>query len=394
MQLTDHQPLVSVLQTDLEAIHHSRVLRTSEEPEARLLALADALSTSPLGAGMRRVALVVRPAPNPLLGAVGYFDAADWVRLEGLRWQIENVLPHLHYVGYAQAEEDCERLASRLVERFGRDELQSFRFTAVPRGGLIVLGMLSYMLGLRRSQLEPPHPPEMPLVVVDDCALSGVRFGHFLKRCQSRQVVFAHLYSSPDLRSAIEAEEPRVVSCLSSHDLRDRAPERLDDEYPAWRERWLARMDDSGYWVGQPEHVCFAWNEPDVGLWNPVTEREEGGWRFVPPQLCLKNRLAPGTDPVRIQLQPVGKGPLRPSDHVLFGEIEEQLIIGDLKKGESFVLSDVGADMWRAIVKYGNLEEVADTLLEDYAVDGATLRSDLHNFAENMLLQGLLENDG
>lgn len=394
MQLTDHQPLVSVLQTDLEAIHHSRVLRTAEEPEARLLALADALSTSPLGAGMRQAALVVRPAPNPLLGAVGYFDAANRARLEGLRWQIEHVLPDLRYVGYAQAEEDCERLAALLVERFGRDELQNFRFTAMPRGGLIVLGMLSYILGLRRSQLELPHPPDIPLVLVDDCALSGVRFGHFMKRCGSRRVVFAHLYSPPDLRDTIEAEEPRVLACLSSRDLRDRAPERLGDEYPAWRERWLARMDDSGYWVGQAEQVCFAWNEPDVGIWNPVTEQEEGGWHFVPPELCLKNRLAPGTEPVQVQLQPAGKGPLKPSDHILFGEIEEQIVIGDLKKGASFVLSDVGAEMWQAIVKHGNLEEVADTLLEDYAVDDATLRADLHAFVEDMLLRGLLENDG
>jgi hypothetical protein len=163
--------------------------------ETRLRTLADALSVSPLWAEMPRATLVVRPAPDPLLGVAGYFDGADRVRLGALRWQLERVLPRLRYVSYARAQEDCERLAARLVERFGRDELRDFRFVAIPRGGFVVLGMLAYILGLRGSQLEPPHPPDAPLVVVDDCALSGVRFGQFLERVDCSRVVFAHLYS-------------------------------------------------------------------------------------------------------------------------------------------------------------------------------------------------------
>jgi hypothetical protein len=339
---------------------------------------------------MPHATLVVRPEPNPLLGVMGYFDAAGAARLEGLRWQLEYVLPHMRYVDYGQAEKDCEQLAVRLVERFGRDALRDFRFTAIPRGGFIVLGMLAYFLGLRRSQLELPHPPEKPLVVVDDCALSGVRFGHFLERCESRRIVFAQLYSPPELRGAIEAGEPRV-SCLSAHDLRDRAAENLGEEYAAWRERWTKRMDPRGYWVGQPDHVCFAWNEPDISIWNSVAEREESGWRFIPPELCLKNRLARGTEPIRVQVQSKGRGPLKPSDHVLFGELEGQVVVGDLKAQESFALGDVGADMWQAIVEYGNLEEASDALLRSYAVDKATLRADLRNFAEDLISRGLLK---
>lgn len=394
MQLTDPRPLVAVLQTHHGQTYYPQVLRSAEGPEARLSTLADALSSSPLWAEMPHATLVVRAEPSPLLGVVGYFDAAGEARLEGLRWQLEHVLPRLRYVGYAQAEEDCERLAARLVERFGHDELRGFRFVAIPRGGFIVLGMLAYVLGLRRSQLEPPHPADAPLVVVDDCALSGVRFGQFLERFDNPRVIFAHLYSPPELREAIEAREPRDVTCLGARDLPDRAPENLGDEYPSWRERWVKRMDRRGYWVGQTDQVCFAWNEPDIGIWNPVTEREESGWRFVPPELCLKNRVAPGTRPIRVQAQLKGKGPLRPSAHVLFGELEEQVVVGDLKTGEGFALSGVGADMWRAIVEYGGSKEVVAALLEDYDVDEATLRADLHGFIEELLSRGLLENDG
>ena len=391
----DHQLTVSILWSDLGTSQNAQLLqRIGGDPDVRLRALADALSVSTLWAEMPRATLVVRPAPEPLLGVLSCLDAAGRARLEALRWQLEHMLPRSRYVSYARAEEDCERLASQLVERFGRDGLRDCRFVAIPRGGFVVLGLLAYILGLPRSQLETPHPPDAPLVVVDDCALSGVRFGGFLERCESRRVVFAHLYSPPELREAIETREPDRVTCLSAHDLRDHALENLGEEYPAWRERWLKRMDRHGYWVGQPDHLCFAWNEPDTGFWNPVTEKEESGWRLAPPELCLKNRPAPGAKPVPVQVQPRGKGPLKPSSRVLFGELEGQIVVGDLKAEESFVLSDVAADMWQAIIKYGNLEDVAETLSKDYDVDGTALRADLRNFIDDLLYRGLLESDG
>jgi len=393
VQARDHEFTISVLPVKARILQHLAVLRQfGESLELRLQALADALSASPLWAEMPRATLVVRSAPDPLLGVVGYFDAVDTTRLEALRWQLEHLLPRLRYVSYAQAEEGCERLAARLVQRFGRDELRGFRFVAIPRGGFIVLGMLAYILGLERSQLEPSQDAGAPLVVVDDCALSGVRFGEFLGRLDSSRVVFAHLYSSPELREAIEVRESGRVTCLNAHDLHDHAQERLGEQHLAWQRRWLERMDDQGYWVGESEHVCFAWNEPDFGFWNPVTEREENGWRFVPPALCLKNRPASGAHSVSVQFQPQGKGPLGPSSSVLFGEFEGQLALGNLKTSESFVLEGAGADMWRVIVEYGNLEEAADALSKIYEVDGATLRAELREFVEDLLSQSLLEN--
>ncbi|MEW6636304.1 MAG: PqqD family protein [Actinomycetota bacterium] len=392
--MTDLQPLVSVLGTGFEETFENVGPRSASGRAARLRFLADlanALAASPLWAEMPRAALVVRPEPEPLLGVVGRFDAAGRARLEGLRWHLENVLPRLRYVGYEQAEEDCELLARRLEERFGREELRSFRFTAIPRGGFIVLGMLAYVLGLPQMQLEPPHPPDRPLVVVDDCALSGVRFGRYLERLENRRVVFAHLYSPPELRRAIEDGERREVVCVSARDLQDHAPGRLGDEYPAWRRRWMDRMDERGYWVGQPDHVCFAWNEPDVGIWNPVSGREESGWRLLPPELCLKNR--PSRTPIPVQVQPAGAGPLRPSPGVLYGELEGRILLGHLESGESFVLEDVAADMWRALVKHGSVDGASGALAPEYEVDGLALRRDLRDFAQDLLESGLLVSD-
>jgi len=136
VQLKNHHLLVLILQTGLETTYQAKLPQVNEEPEARLRALASAVSVSPLWAEMPRAVLVIRLGPDPLLGVVGYFDAASRTRLEWLRWQLDQVMSRLRYVGYAQAEKDCEQLASRLVERFGRDELQNYRFTAIPRGGL------------------------------------------------------------------------------------------------------------------------------------------------------------------------------------------------------------------------------------------------------------------
>ena len=94
---------VSVLETDLEKTPYGQVARNGS-PAARLLALGDALAASPQWAEMHRAALVVRPEPEPLLGVIGHFDAAGRERLEGLRWQLENLLPRTRYVGYRQAE--------------------------------------------------------------------------------------------------------------------------------------------------------------------------------------------------------------------------------------------------------------------------------------------------
>jgi hypothetical protein len=360
--------------------------------EIDLLGLARALSTNPAWKETPGAILVARPAPRPVLGVVGYFDAAAEARLARLGPQLADGLAHLRYVSYSQAEEDCELLATRLIERFGHDELRRSRFVAIPRGGFIVLGMLAYVLGLEHSQLEPPYPPDVPLVVVDDCALSGSRFGRFVSRCESRRVVFAHLYSHPDLRAAIETREPQVIGCVAARDLHDRARARYGAGYAAWREANLARLgDDAGYWGGLPDHLCFPWNEADVCFWNPITERFERGWCIVPPELCLKNRPPPGMEPIPIQVQPEGPGPLQPSTHTLFGEFRGKIVVGNLQTKESFSLTGVAADMWRAVVKHGNLEDAVVALSREYEVDEGTLRADLRDFVEDLRARDLLD---
>lgn len=349
-----------------------------------LVALARGLATSPLWADMTEAVLVARPAPRPLLGILGYFSPAERSRIEALRSQLP--MTRVRYVTYEQAEQDCQRLAEMLVERFPVEDLRAFQFVGLPRGGLIVLGMLSYLLDLPPSALGSEAPLGGPLVVVDDLAISGDRFRRFLSGCTSERVVFATLYAAPELRAAVEAREPSVQACLSARDLQDHARENLGDEYESWRQRWLARSDD--FWVGQLDHVCFPWNEPDIGIWNGVTERVERGWRVIPPELCLKNRPAAGS---QIQVQRTAPGPIKPSEYALFAELQGQVLLAHIGTGSVVALDGVAADMWRTITEYGDLRRATSSLLEEYEVNSSTLRGDLEDFVNALTVRGLLE---
>jgi hypothetical protein len=349
--------------------------------------LAEALSVSSLWEGSLAT-LVVRSSPSPLLGVIGFFDEVVRARLEALCWRLRYGASSPRYVGYAEAEQDCEQLAAELRARWSPRELREFGYVAIPRGGFFVLGMLSYILDLPASAFTQPPSSDKPLVVVDDCALSGTRFRLFLQHCSHSSIVFAHLYSHPELRSAVAACEERVLACVNAQDLHDYAPEIYGAHYEAWRGEWRARLP--GYWVGHTEHLCFAWNEPDFAELNEATGQIEPGWRLVSGEKCLRNRATASGDRVPVQLQPSAKGPLVPPAHVVFAKLADTLVIGNARTGEATALDGVAADMWEAILAKGDREGAAAALLETYDVAPPTLHSDLEEFIGEATARGLL----
>ena len=253
--------------------HYARALGISD-PGWALQSLGRAVASSLFCKESSGAVLFSRSRQRPSLILLTDSDEACESRFKTEGSVLNRDCSQLQYVDYGRAEQICRILASRLVERFTKVELSRFHFAAIPRGGHIVLGLLAYILNLRPAQLAPPHPPDIPLVVVDDCSLTGARFRQFMKGCAHQRVVFVSLYSHPALRAAIESEELRVLACLSAKDLFDYAPDRLGHGYSAWQERWRSRLKGDGYWVGQVS-VCFAWNEPDRLLWNRTTQQSD-----------------------------------------------------------------------------------------------------------------------
>lgn len=391
-----HQLVTHVLSPDLRAyeaaLPEDRARERGELPP--LLTLARALAASPALAAAESATVVARPMPTPLLGVAA--SAADEREAERLRSQcsaLDSTLSVLRYVTYAQVEAACEDLARGVVDRVGSEALGACDFVAVPRGGYVVLGLLSYLLDLAPRQLEPDGGSDT-VVVIDDCALSGRRFREQLESLHADRVVFAPLFSAPGLRDAIESAEPRVIACVSGRDLSDHARARHGEDYEAWHRRWEARGAGESYWQGQPEHVCFPWTEPEVTVWNPAAEREEVGLGTVPPELCLKRRSlrGRGTGSRRVQLQPEARGPLRPSDRVLYFDWRgECTVVVDVERDLSFRLEGTEAELWKALVEEGTREGMVDRLTSSYEVSRSAVERDANRWLSRLTSLGLVE---
>lgn len=338
---------------------------------------------------------MVRAHSQPFLGVLGTFSAAEESWLHTQNAALDATCRYLRFLDFPQVLAACETLAERLARTLGGPALEDARFHAIPRGGLIVLGLLASRLQLRPEQLAPATgeagDPDRLHVVVDDCALTGLRFGQLLRQTAARRIVFAPLYSPPELRQNLLAREPRVHACLSAGDI---GPLPLPPDFPGWPDDRRERADTVRYYVGQPEPIAFPWNEPDRSLWNPELEGYQSAWRLVPPELCLKNRLPSGAPAPAVQLQPpgrAGQGELRPAGQVLFGEVAGELVVCDLDSGECLQLTGSGADLWQALVRHGKLEGVVADLAARYEAPDGELRRDASRFVEELLARGLLE---
>ena len=144
----------------------------------------------------------------------------------------------VRWIDFVEAERLTKTLAERLdawkTQQGYRD--QDIGWVGIPRGGLIVLGILSYWLKLPSQQVGCTPLADGPIVVVDDCALSGARFASWLRTQDARPVIFAHLLSPEILRQRIAETESEVVAVIAADNL-----EPLSRPDPDWQRVWRER---------------------------------------------------------------------------------------------------------------------------------------------------------
>lgn len=368
-------------------IHYGHQLGLSTVEES-LQHLAEAIALHSLWKELPQSLCIVRAEPTPVLAILGTFSAKALGQLSLQGPFLNQACQRLRYVTYGDAMLACEQLAEQLQNAFGSKFLHEFQFYGVPRGGLIVLGMLSYILGLRAEQLNPAAFSDAPLVVVDDCALSGSRFYRVLQQYPQQSLILATLYAHEALREAIASREPKVIQCLSGQELYDHGPEIMGADYATWQTQNQARLAGHRYWLGLPDYLCFPWNEPDHLLWNLSTAKLEKSWHILPSRFCLKNRPDSGGS-LPIQVQPTVQGWLQPTEHIVFGELNGQVLIGYLPTWETFGLSGKAAAFWRVILRVDGLEGAIAELSSQYA--GANLRSDLTTLVAQLIQQKILQ---
>ena len=71
-------------------------------------------------------------------------------------------------------------------------------------------------------------------------------------------------------------------------------------------------------------------------------------------------------------------------------EMDDDVMILNLKDGEYYELGQVGAHIWDAIQKPCSLEQLEQSLLDRYEVDLETARADLSELIGNLLDKGLV----
>ena len=379
------------------------------DSQSALEALITGLEINELWRAFGDVRLVARATPTPLMAAFGHFTPRQRMLLENLSAELNDVILEHRHVGYAEAEEVAVTLAETLTWRFGREGLDSFRFTAIPRGGWIVLGMLSYCLGLRPDQLGIPGDSLdvgefQTWVVVDDCALSGVRFREFLTSHNLDSVVFCPLYAPAGLCEAIQRAESGVEACLNAVDLRDVAPQRFGEAYPQWLEQRRQRAGKSAYWLGIAEYVAFAWCEPQSKFWDDEAGCYRASWNLLPPSLSLKRRkeaedlltLASFEPPRQVVLQATTGAAIEVAPRALWCEFDSAMAVAKFPSDPSatapcFRLNDIAGDMWRALLQNDSMESALSWLHERYSVPDTELRRDLLTFVAELERQGLLQ---
>ncbi|MCS3665203.1 PqqD family protein [Salinibacter ruber] len=344
----------------------------------------------------QRASVVLRPGEAPRLSIIGWFSQEEAAHIRAaIPWFI-NALSRLRLVDYTQVEAGCIRLGEALKSRLQDQFLEDASFVGIPRGGTVVLGLLSYVLGLDQTQIHPQDLTCGPLIVVDDCFLSGARLARFLEEHPSpTEVVAAGLYAHPDLRTAVEQVQPRVKACVTARDLTDYAPEIYGDDYEAWKARWDRRETGPRLWTGITEHLYFPWGEPDYGIWNSETEQTDRAWTVAPPDRSLEARFSGqrGSEGA-VQIQRPASGAISVPPEVFYATFSDHVLIGATGSEECLELDGSAADFWMALVTCETISEAKVVLQRKYEIEPERLKSDLRAFVETLADRQFLETEG
>jgi hypothetical protein len=349
-----------------------------------LVALAKALAASPPAQTMPDVVLAVREHPEPLLVFFGKVDRAAQARLADLAGLLAEAGSRLRILGWPDVEAASMRLAERLEARIGRDELGASVIVGAPRGGLIVAGLLAYAAGIPRTSFGDVRADQTHLLV-DDCALSGVRLRERLQAVRASRIVVALLCAHPDLCAAVEAAEPRVVACVFGLPLHDHTAAILGSEEDRWRREWTVRQPGR-YHAALLDLVSFPWSEPEVRLWNPVTERVEANWWLTPPASCLAHRAAGAA--MHVQVVDDGPGISRLAGSTVPVVREDAITLVDTTHGRGVTLRGSSAELWAAWMEHGSA--AADEIARRYGEPASRVARDLSGLVDGLSERGLL----
>ena len=356
-----------------------------------LVALAEAVSRSSPARKLASTVIAVRENPHPLMVFLGPEVGRDQ-RLARLPGLLSDAGARLRPLSWADAEAAAAALAAKLRDLLSPDALEFARFLAVPRGGLIAAALVAYALPVSRDRIGVAGDEAAvtrqgkPVVLIDDCIISGVRLRQVLQGLDGDEIVVASLYSPPEVRRAVESAEPAVATCVSGADLRDHGGALLGDDYATWKKVWMGRVPER-YAAVLTDLVAFPWSEPEVRMWDDETGSVEAHWSLSPPQLCFRTRVAEPA--MEIQFADERPGIERLADAVVPIDTGDGVFLIDGWRREGVALHDTAAELWREWMS-SDEDVTVRRLLERYDVSEARLRADLARVLEGLRERGIL----
>lgn len=78
-------------------------------------------------------------------------------------------------------------------------------------------------------------------------------------------------------------------------------------------------------------------------------------------------------------------------DSVIFQALHDEVVILNLNVHEYYGLDPVGADIWKLLLKHGNVADTVKALQTLYAVDEETAIKDVGKLVSELLASGLLK---
>jgi hypothetical protein len=84
---------------------------------------------------------------------------------------------------------------------------------------------------------------------------------------------------------------------------------------------------------------------------------------------------------------------VKPAEHVVFQEVEGEMVLLDLQRERYFALDEVGARIWQLLDEHGDVDRVVDSMLAEFDVDEATLRADIDDLIGRLRAAGLVVDD-
>jgi hypothetical protein len=81
---------------------------------------------------------------------------------------------------------------------------------------------------------------------------------------------------------------------------------------------------------------------------------------------------------------------LRNKDHMA-AEVDGELVLMSVEKGNYYGLDAIGADIWRRLEKQAVVSDLCAALGEEYDADADTIRRDVLLLLEKLAAEGLIE---